>query len=423
MTQMSVSEFLTHNQWLEKQVLELGFDDIFSNILSLASHACESPFTQINLIGKSNHWRKTSTGLCIEGVDSTIELSELALHSNQLFEVVDVLDDKRLNNHEYTINGRMIRSYAAVPIVLADNSLLGCISVMDYEPRELNDNVKSLLLLLAENTASQVDLYITNNKLLKSHYSSEEATDYTDNSPSLKEELERELNEFTYRVSHDLQSPLNAIRNVISWIKEDIEDGNAEDNLKHFSMVNNSVERMHRLLDDLRSYSAIKREVCPPNKINLKALVFNIIENINEHHNYEVMIDSEEIELPKNPLIFVLTHLLSNAIKHHDKPKGLINVRCESKLDYYELSVTDDGPGIPVVYQNKIFDIFQKLKSKDEVEGSGLGLPMIRKTLAPYRAEVSVNSQVNVGATFTIIWPKYYFEGMGKLNSLNGSRE
>lgn len=417
---MSVSEFLTHNQWLEKQVLELGFDDIFSNTLNLTSHACESPFTQINLIGKLNHWRKTSAGLCIEGVDSTIELSELALHSNQLFEVVDVLDDKRLNNHEYTINGRIIRSYAAVPIVLADNSLLGCISIMDYEPRELNDNVKSLLLLLAENTASQVDLYITNNKLLKSHCSSGDAIECADNPTSLKEALERELNEFTYRVSHDLQSPLNAIRNVISWIKEDVEDGNAEDNLKHFSMVNNSVERMHRLLDDLRSYSAIKREVCPPDKVNLKALVFNIMENINEHNHYKVMIESDEIELPKNALIFVLTHLLSNAIKHHDKPKGLINVRCESKLDYYELSVTDDGPGIPFVYQNKIFDIFQKLKSKDEVEGSGLGLSMIRKTLVPYKAEVSVNSQVNVGTTFTIIWPKYHFEESCKLNSLNG---
>ncbi len=407
---LKISEFPLRNKWMHDSLLELGFDGIFNNILRLTSHVCGVRFSQINIIGQERHWRLTDTGLCAETCDSSIALSELALHDNQFFEVTNFLKDKRIINQQLIINERIIRYFSAVPIILSNGSVIGTISIMECESYKLSKDKIALFTVLANDAASQIDLHLKNHELEKNNSLSESVKNSTSELVSLTNNNYKDLDEFAHRASHDLKAPLNAIKNIVSWIAEDIENGKFQDNNKHLAMVNTSVNRMRQLLTDLREYSKIGREVLPSEVINFKELVLNSYKAIKNNDNYKIIIESCDLELPKVPLYFVFEHLLSNAIKHHDKETGVIHISAVSNVNHYQLTITDDGPGIPIKLQNKIFENFQKLKSKDEVEGSGLGLAMIRKTLSSYSAEISVNSQPNNGATFTIVWPKHHSE-------------
>ncbi|WP_405117484.1 ATP-binding protein [Phaeobacter sp. BS23] len=107
------------------------------------------------------------------------------------------------------------------------------------------------------------------------------------------------------------------------------------------------------------------------------------------------------------PLKTILINLVSNASKHHDRSSGTIRISSERYPNYVEITVADDGPGIPKQYQDQIFVLFQTLKSRDEVEGSGLGLALVQKLARSLGGSVSVVSNPDVarGTVFTVRVP------------------
>jgi len=102
----------------------------------------------------------------------------------------------------------------------------------------------------------------------------------------------------------------------------------------------------------------------------------------------------------------VLRNLFTNAIKHHDRSTGNIHLGWQVKnKDYYEFSVTDDGPGIPPAYHNRVFVMFQTLRPRDEVEGSGMGLALVKKIIETYGGRTSIVSDGNRGTSINFTWP------------------
>ncbi|WP_375687704.1 ATP-binding protein [Pseudooceanicola sp. LIPI14-2-Ac024] len=111
------------------------------------------------------------------------------------------------------------------------------------------------------------------------------------------------------------------------------------------------------------------------------------------------------IEVMNMPLTTVLLNLLSNAIKHHDRADGTVWLDAEDTGAAIEFTVADDGPGIPPEYQERIFEMFQTLRPRDEVDGSGLGLAMVQKYAAVRGGSIHVRSDGTRGSTFTLVWP------------------
>jgi signal transduction histidine kinase len=110
------------------------------------------------------------------------------------------------------------------------------------------------------------------------------------------------------------------------------------------------------------------------------------------------------------PLQQVLINLVSNALKHHDKKTGCIEVSVEDLGTKLEFTVRDDGPGIPPEFHEQIFKMFQTLKPRDQVEGSGMGLAMVRKYIEFAGGQIAVESEVGRGSTFRFSWPKQPME-------------
>lgn len=217
-----------------------------------------------------------------------------------------------------------------------------------------------------------------------------------------------ELNNFAYVASHDLKSPLRGIDQLATWLAEDLGDQLSDGTKKHLHLMRNRIQRMERLLDDLLAYSRVGHTDDEIVKINTRDLVQDIYEMITDNRGIQLDIADPMpvLQTSKVPLELVFRNLINNAIKHHDKPEGCIRISAHTTTDGYEFVVSDDGPGIAADNQKRVFGMFQTLKSRDEVEGSGIGLSMVKKAVESVGGKVTLESDGTHGCTFRFTWPK-----------------
>jgi PAS domain S-box-containing protein len=225
------------------------------------------------------------------------------------------------------------------------------------------------------------------------------------------EELKRsnkELNDFAYVASHDLKAPLRGIMQLSAWIKEDIEDFANEDTKSNLNLLMNRTSRLEKLLEDLLDYSRIGRKTEDLQSIDTKELVLNVFDLQDPSDN--IKLNCQEvmpvINTAVSPFETIIRNLIGNAVKHNDKTEGVINVTAQEFPKYYQFSVKDNGPGIPVRYHDQIFELFKTLRPRDEVEGSGMGLSIIKKLLDYHNGSIVIESDGSNGTCFTFTWPK-----------------
>ncbi|MBL8473390.1 MAG: PAS domain-containing protein [Rhodocyclaceae bacterium] len=220
------------------------------------------------------------------------------------------------------------------------------------------------------------------------------------------ERSNRELDKFAYVASHDLRSPLQNIRLLASWIEEDLDD--REEVNSHLDLLKLRVQRMERLLEDLLQYARIGRKKEQIEEVDISQMVSEIFDLLNAQRKFELVLagDLPKFETWRVPLHLVFRNLLANAIKHHDRGSGRVSVSCVDAGAEFVFRVEDDGPGIPEAYREKVFEMFTTLKSKDEVEGSGMGLAIIRKTTEEFGGNILAEPRSERGTCFRFTWPK-----------------
>jgi signal transduction histidine kinase len=224
-------------------------------------------------------------------------------------------------------------------------------------------------------------------------------------------ELERsnqELDQFAYVASHDLMSPLRGIDHISSWIEQDCKGILPDKSKIHLQKLRQRVARMEALLKSILEYSRAGRMESKPENLNVRSLLHNIILTLNIPNGFKVEVSSAivtEIFAAKAALVRVFQNLISNAIKHHDKPEGTIVISWRMLKGFHEFSVKDDGPGIDPKFHDTVFEMFRTLRPRDEVEGSGMGLTLIKKTIEYYGGKIRIESKLGEGTTFIFTWP------------------
>ncbi|MFT5470253.1 MAG: putative ATPase/signal transduction histidine kinase [Verrucomicrobiales bacterium] len=219
----------------------------------------------------------------------------------------------------------------------------------------------------------------------------------------------KELDNFAYVASHDLKSPLRAIDNLAQWISEDAGDALPEESRKDLGLLKERVKRMEQLLDSLLQYSRVGRKEGSAESIDVAELVGDLSATLDVPEKFTIRVESElpMVSAPRGALNRVFGNLISNAIKHHDRDDGLIQISSSADDDeFHQFAIADDGPGIAKEFQERIFEMFQTLKSRDEVEGSGMGLAMVKKTLEVHGGGITIESALGEGTTFHFTWPK-----------------
>lgn len=224
-------------------------------------------------------------------------------------------------------------------------------------------------------------------------------------------ELERsnqELDSFAYVASHDLKAPLRAITYLANWTLEDAGDILPEASKEHLQKLLGRVERMQQLLEDLLIYSRADRIRHTPEAINSSELIQDALNLLSIPASFTVAVpqDGLHFRAERVPLELVLRNLVGNAIKHHHSQSGTVTIDATDQGDWVVFTVQDDGPGIATQHHERIFHMFQTLRSRDEIEGSGMGLAVVKKTVEGRGGSISLESAEGKGTLFRFTWPK-----------------
>lgn len=226
----------------------------------------------------------------------------------------------------------------------------------------------------------------------------------------LSSELQRsnaELDQFAYVASHDLKAPLRGISNLAQWIHEDLEDRLTDETREYLDLLSGRVHRMEALIDGLLSYSRAGRMREEPEQVDIGRLVREVTDLIDPPEDSELVIDEAmpTIETEKLPLQQVFHNLIANAVKYGPEEGLRVEIGAERDDGFWRFSVRDNGPGISPRYQERIWVMFQTLQPRDEVEGTGIGLALVKKIVGSRGGEVGLESDEGEGACFWFTWP------------------
>jgi len=215
-----------------------------------------------------------------------------------------------------------------------------------------------------------------------------------------------ELERFTYTVSHDLKSPLVTIRGFLGYLRQDAESSDMIRFEKDMNRIANAVDKMQALLNDLLELSRIGRIINTPEKISFGQIVMEAVELLNgplEKNNIRMIVqgDFPEILGDHARLVEVMQNLISNAAKFMGpQPRPTIEVGMDgSDVDGKTIFfIRDNGIGIESQYHDRIFGLFNRLDPT--VEGTGIGLTLVKRIIEIHNGRIWVKSQPGEGTTF-----------------------
>jgi len=225
------------------------------------------------------------------------------------------------------------------------------------------------------------------------------------------EEANKELESFSYSVSHDLRAPLRAIEGYLRMIVKRQGEKFDEETRRQFDQVRDSAETMRQLIDDLLALSKLDSQALNRKVVGVDQLIeetWGELQNLYPDRNMTLKMNHLPHGRGDNALLKqVIVNLLSNAIKFtKTRYAALIEVgghEDEKELVYH---VKDNGVGFDMRYQDKLFGIFQRLHSADEYEGTGIGLSLVQRIIRRHGGRVWAEGKVDEGATFYFTLPK-----------------
>jgi signal transduction histidine kinase len=218
------------------------------------------------------------------------------------------------------------------------------------------------------------------------------------------------LDQFAYATSHDLRAPLRGIMNLASWVEDDLGNAASEDVRQNLAMLRNRARRLELLIEGILAYARAGRAHAKPERVDTRALLVEVTELIDPPAGVTVEPTGAwpTLTTERVPLQQVLMNLTQNAIKHGcPDGEGRVELGAASlPAGGYRFRVTDHGAGVAPEFHQRIFGIFQVLAPRDRVEGTGIGLAVVKKIVEARGGEVGIESERGKGATFWFTWPE-----------------
>ncbi|NOK57551.1 MAG: hypothetical protein GFH27_549303n183 [Chloroflexi bacterium AL-W] len=285
------------------------------------------------------------------------------------------------------------------------SEVIGCVMVCNSIDNHYFD-ISDIQLL--QTVAPQIALSIVNSRLYTQMQQSKQATEAQ---AWRLTRVNAELDAFTYSVSHDLRAPLRAITGFSQLLERSLPE-TSERTQHQLNRIRANVDKMSNLIDALLTFSRTGRQVPDQSRVDLVEVIQGSL------RMYELQIDLCQaiIQVDNLPVIvgdnrlleIVFANLIDNAIKYRRLDTQLrISISGMQNEHVATIAIQDNGIGFDPRYQDKIFQVFQRLHTDNEYEGTGIGLSLVRKIVEAHRGRIWAEGQPDAGATFYIELPIY----------------
>jgi signal transduction histidine kinase/DNA-binding response OmpR family regulator len=339
-----------------------------------------------------------AVGLEIEHLAEPVRMTQAELADDPRYAQAKVMDPPRAP----------MRGWLAAPLLGRGNVELGVIQLSDKRDGEdFNDNDERMLAQLAQLGAVAIE----NTQLTErmAAIAMDNARLFQDAQGAIRalERSNAELDQFAYVASHDLKAPLRGIANLAQWLEEDMDDRLTDSARQQLDLLKNRVQRMEGLINGILDYSRAGRVRAAPERVDLGQLLVEVVELLAARSDCVDIGEGMPVLVTERvPLQQVLLNLIGNALKHAKREDVQVRVHARDDGDFCELAVQDNGPGIAREFHDRIWGIFQTLEARDVVEGTGIGLSVVKKIVEGKGGRVWVESEPGKGATFRFTWPK-----------------
>lgn len=216
------------------------------------------------------------------------------------------------------------------------------------------------------------------------------------------EEINHNLENYSYTLAHDIKSPLNKAQGIIDLMEDEIEGQDMPVLAEYLSLLKTINESTREMVQGILEYSKITANKRKAEEINLHVLCSQILPELHGHGNIKTEFEFESPVVHYNPTALkqVLSNLMNNAIKFNDKNECQITIRSVEREHDHLISVSDNGPGIPEQLKPNIFNLFFHFNQGKKASSSGLGLAIIKKIILENNGRIWADSQEGRGTTF-----------------------
>jgi PAS domain S-box-containing protein len=307
-------------------------------------------------------------------------------------------------NYTY-YQGIIRRAFDGETILVERQTLSSFYSLMKVVPlRDGSDEIFAIMFVLIDVTPlKEVQL-----ELIKAN---EELEMKVQTRTAQLEEVNKQLESFTYSVSHDLRSPLRAVSGYAAILKEDYSSNVNDPEFDRIaSVVVDSSKKMDRLITDLLEFSRLGRKELNILQVDINKLVKSVLDDlVSQEPSRKVDCSLAELEPAAgdfNLLRQVWVNLISNALKYsRKKERTTINITCTKGKGMICYSVEDNGAGFDMNYADKLFGVFQRLHKANDFEGTGVGLALAKNIIQRHGGKIWAEAEVGKGAKFSFTLP------------------
>ncbi|MDK2123929.1 GAF domain-containing sensor histidine kinase [Parachitinimonas caeni] len=380
---------------LALRILDTPPEDRFDRLTRLAAALLKVPIALVSLVDRDRQWFKSKVGLEASETPRSISFCGHAILQSDVFVIEDATQDQRFADNPLVTGAPDIRFYAGQPLMTSDGFAMGTLCVIDREPRRFGPAERQLLRDLGTLVEDALD-NVTLSKALRAEREATEA---------------RKL--LTMAITHDLRTPLTAIRGALGLISHLL--GPTGDNQAQLgellAMASGNAERMNRMIDDLLdSEKAANGQMqfdCSAQ--DLDGILTQALTNMRGYgaaSGVELELASSatglKVVADGQRLLRALDNLISNAVKF-SPPQGKVVLSAQRQDGWAVLSVRDFGPGIPAEFQPRLFQRFAQAGA--QASSSGLGLFLVKAMIEGMGGLIGVEPDLQPGACFTLRLP------------------
>ncbi|KUJ63545.1 hypothetical protein AR687_02335 [Flavobacteriaceae bacterium CRH] len=375
-------------------------ENAFDDATKLVSYICGVPIAHISFIDENRQWFKSEIGVGVSEVPREITFCRYAIMDTEMLEVPDTHLDDRFKDDDNVTGGYKVRFYAGVPLTTPDGYNIGTICAVDHVSKELNENQKNALSIIAKHVINLLELRIKNIELNVQKKIAERAIHAKDS--------------FLANMSHEIRTPLNAIIGFTDLLAQTKLDTNQTD---YIDSVQIAGENLLLIVNDILDLSKIES-----GNLTIDAQPFNLQKTLKHIYNllkvkvssgveFNLFLDADLPEMvigDHGRLNQILVNLTGNALKFTKEGEVTVSVKkVDETDDEYSIrfSVKDTGIGIP---NNKLKTIFDRFTQAEESTtrrfgGTGLGLSIVKQLVELQKSEIHIKSQQGRGSEFFFV--------------------